>query len=122
MKKGILYLAFNEDEQSDLVKIEYDRAMSAQMFAETNNIEFVMQILDSSDLFWEAREGMKQILSELEKQSEKIDCIVVYSYENLIYEQRDFNSLKRLLDGLQIELISIIRGEIEVECDYYYEP
>jgi hypothetical protein len=122
MKRGILYLAFSEDEQSDLVRLEHERAISAQMFAEINNIEFVFQTLDCSDLFWEARKGMKQILSELRKQPEKIDCIVVYSYENLIYEQRDFNALKRLLEGLQIELISITRGEIEVECDYYYEP
>jgi hypothetical protein len=119
MKRGILYLAFNEDEQYDLEKIEYDRAMSAQLFAEMNNIELISQISDCSNLFWEAREGMKQILSEIHTQ--KVDCIVVYNYENLIYEQKDFNALKRLLNGFDIELLSITRGEIEVECDYYFE-
>lgn len=122
MRKGILYLAFNEDDQNDLAKIKYDNAIKAQIFAETNNIDLVFEISDCSNLFWKARKGIKQILSELENHPVKIECIVVNSYENLIYEQRDFNDLKRMLEGLQIELISISRGIIEVECDYYYEP
>lgn len=121
MKQGILYLAFKEDERNDFEKIEYQRAMTAQLFAEMNNIEFVFQISDCSDLFWEARNGMKHIVSEIQKNTGKFDCIVVHNYENLIYEQRDFNALKRMLEGFQIELISITRGEIEVECEYYYE-
>lgn len=121
MKKAVLYLAFCEDEQQELKQLEYDRSMSAQMFAEIHNIEFVLQVSDCSNLFWEAREGMKHILSEIEKQPEKVDCIVVYNYWNLIYEQKDFNALKRLLNELHIELVSITRGEIEVESDYYFE-
>lgn len=121
MKRGILYLAFNEEDESDLTQLEYNRAISAQLFAQTNSIDLVMYVTDCSNLFWEARQGMKQILSEIDNQPEKIDCIVVYDYWNLIYEQRDFNALKRLLIGKGIELISVTRGEIEVECDYYFE-
>lgn len=122
MKQGALYLAFRENERNDLEKLDYDRSMSAQLFAEMNSIEYVIQVSDCSDLFWKAREGMKFLITELEKYHEKIDCVVVYNYQNLIYEQSDFNALKRMLEGYQIELISITRGEIEVECDYYYEP
>lgn len=122
MKKGILYLALNEEERNDFEKLEYDRSISAQMFAEMNHIEFILQISDCSDLNWMARKGMIHVLNEIQKYPQKFECIVVHSYENLIYEQRDFNDLKRMLEGLQIELISITRGEIEVECDYYYEP
>ena len=121
MRKAVLYLAFSEDEKNDLEQLEYNRSMSAQLFAETNNLEYVFQAFDCSDLFWEAREGMKYILSEIEKHPQKIDCIVVYNYWNLIYEQKDFNALKWLLIEKGIELISITRGEIEVECDYYFE-
>lgn len=122
MKKGILYLAFNESERKDFEKLEYDRAMSAQLFAEQNEIELVDEFADCSDLFWEARGGMKQLLSNIESNPNKYDCLLVYGYETLIYEQRDFNALKRKLLSLNIELISIYRGEIEIESEYYFEP
>lgn len=121
MKKAILYLAFNEEEQNDIEKLEYERAMSAQLFAEQNQIELLVEITDCSDLFWEAREGMKQILSNIAENPTKYNCLLVYGYENLIYEQRDFNSLKRKLMKLNIELISIYRSEIEIESEYYFE-
>lgn len=122
MKKGILYLAFNESERKDFEKLEYDRAMSAQLFAEQNKIELVDEFADCSDLFWEARGGMKQILSNIESNPNKYDCLLVYGYENLIYQQSDFDALKRTLMKLNIELISIYRGEIEIESEYYFEP
>ena len=121
MKQGILYLAFNEEQRKDFEKLEYDRAMSAQLFAEQNEIELVDEFAECSDLFWEARGGMKQLLSNIESNPNKYDCLLVYGYENLIYEQRDFNTLKRKLMSLNIELISIYRGEIEIESEYYFE-
>ena len=121
MKKGILYLAFNESERNDFEKLEYDRAMSAQLYAESNTIELVDEFADCSDLFWEARGGMKQILSNIQNNPDKYNCLLVYGYGNLIYQQSDFDALKRTLMKLNIELISIYRGEIEIESEYYFE-
>lgn len=122
MKKGILYLAFSEAERNDFEKLEYERAMSAQLFAESNAILIVDEFADCSDLFWEARGGLKQILLNIKSNPNKFDCLLVYGYGNLIYQQRDFDNLKRTLLDLEIELISIYRGEIEIESEYYFEP
>ncbi len=121
MKKGILYLAFSETERNDFEKLEYERAMSAQLFAESNSIVIVDEFADSSDLLWEARGGMKQILLNIKNNPNKFDCLLVYGYGNLIYQQSDFDNLKRTLLYLEIELISISRGEIEIESEYYFE-
>lgn len=119
MKKGVLYLALKDVKKTKEQYVLLERERTAGIFLEMNEIECVHYVTDSENCSWEVRTGMLHILDQIEQKQIAVDCIVVWSYWELIHQQRDFDTLKRKLKALGIELISITRGEIEIESDYY---
>lgn len=122
MRNGIFYIALSEKQGKKADQLCYDQAMTADLFCQQNNIQCSESFSDSCDWLWFNREGMIQILSYIENNPNTIDCVLVYTYKNLIWEQKDFNAMKAKLESLGVELISVVRGVIEIESEYYYNP